>query len=150
MRWLLALCVGVAIGFFGHDRIAALAPSSTARLAEGPANLGGESPAAADETDRAAEQAEPVETTEGEAATPRQAVAMCVTCHGLDGIAKIPVAPHLAGESRVYLETQLKAFRTGKRQHEMMSVIAEGMSDADIKAAAKWYSAIEIAATAPE
>ena len=32
----------------------------------------------------------------------------CQICHGIDGIAKIPVAPHLAGESQIYLETQLK------------------------------------------
>lgn len=90
------------------------------------------------------------EVVEAAPVTPREAVGVCTTCHGLDGIAKIPIAPHLAGESRVYLETQLKAFRNGKREHEMMTVIAEGMSDEDIKAAAKWYSAIRITAEMPE
>lgn len=74
----------------------------------------------------------------------------CRTCHGMDGIAKIPIAPHLAGESQVYLETQLKAFRNGKREHEMMTVVAKGMSDEDIANVSKWYSSIKITATMPE
>ena len=74
----------------------------------------------------------------------------CSTCHGIDGIAKIPIAPHLAGESQVYIETQLKAFRNGKREHEMMTVVAKGLSDEDISDLAKWYAAIEITATMPE
>ena len=73
----------------------------------------------------------------------------CRVCHGIDGIAKIPIAPHLAGESQVYIETQLKAFRTGKREHEMMTVIAEGLSDEDISDLARWYSAIEISVRMP-
>jgi len=74
----------------------------------------------------------------------------CRTCHGIDGIARIPIAPHLAGESQVYIETQLKAFRNGKREHEMMTVVAEGLSDEDISDLAKWYSSIEITAKMPE
>ena len=74
----------------------------------------------------------------------------CRTCHGMDGIAKIPIAPHLAGESQVYLETQLKAFRNGKREHEMMTVVAKGLSDEDISNVSKWYSSIKIKATMPE
>ena len=74
----------------------------------------------------------------------------CRTCHGLDGIAKIPIAPHLAGESQVYIETQLKAFRKGKREHEMMTVVAKGSSDEDISDLAAWYAAIEITATMPD
>ena len=57
---------------------------------------------------------------------------MCQTCHGYDGIARIPNAPHIAGESRIYLQAQLKAFRSGKRKHEIMSVIAGQLSDEDI------------------
>ncbi|MGI9514157.1 MAG: c-type cytochrome, partial [Anderseniella sp.] len=56
----------------------------------------------------------------------------CQVCHGIDGIAKIPIAPHLAGESQIYLETQLKAFRSGKREHEMMTVVAKELKDDDI------------------
>jgi cytochrome c553 len=85
-----------------------------------------------------------------DAAAGRQKARQCQTCHGLDGIAKIPIAPHLAGESQIYLETQLKAFRSGKREHEMMSVVAKDLSDADISDLAAWYASIQIKATLPE
>ena len=74
----------------------------------------------------------------------------CQVCHGVDGIAKIPIAPHLAGESQIYIETQLKAFRSGKREHEIMSVVAKDLSDEDITNLAQWYSSIKITATVPE
>ena len=74
----------------------------------------------------------------------------CAVCHGVDGIAKIPIAPHLAGESRAYLETQLKAFKHGKREHEIMSVIAADLSTDEIKNVSAWYSAIEISVSVPE
>jgi cytochrome c553 len=80
----------------------------------------------------------------------RQKANQCRTCHGIDGIAQIPIAPHLAGESEVYLETQLRAFRSGKREHEMMSVVAAGLSDEDIADLAAWYSSIRIEAHLPE
>jgi cytochrome c553 len=74
----------------------------------------------------------------------------CQTCHGIDGIAKMPIAPHLAGESEIYLQTQLKAFRSGKRQQEMMSVVAKDLSDDDIANLAAWYAAIKISVEMPE
>ncbi len=74
----------------------------------------------------------------------------CQTCHGIDGIARIPVAPHLAGESQIYLETQLKAFRSGKRENEMMSVVAKSLTDDEITNLAEWYSSIEITAKMPD
>lgn len=80
----------------------------------------------------------------------RKKATQCRTCHGIDGIAKIPIAPHLAGESQIYLETQLKAFRNGKREHEMMTVVAKGLSDADISDLSAWYASIRITAELPE
>ncbi len=46
--------------------------------------------------------------------------------------------------------TQLKAFRSGKRTHEIMSVIAKDLSDEDMADLAAWYAAIKIEATLPE
>lgn len=86
----------------------------------------------------------------GDAGEGRKLARKCQTCHGLDGIAKMPDAPHIAGESQIYLESQLKAFRSGKRQHEIMSVIAKDLSDAEIGDLAAWYASIEITAKMPE
>lgn len=85
-----------------------------------------------------------------DAAAGRKKARQCQTCHGIDGIAKIPIAPHIAGESEIYLATQLKAFRSGKRVHEIMSVIAKDLSDEDISDLSAWYASIKITATMPE
>ena len=84
------------------------------------------------------------------AATPPRprATNLCQTCHGPDGIGITPDAPNLAGQPRVYLAEQLRAYRSGKRQHEVMSVIAKPLEDEEIAAIAAWYSAIAIEAKA--
>jgi cytochrome c553 len=74
----------------------------------------------------------------------------CVACHGADGIALIPDAPNLAGESNIYIDTQLKAFRIGKRKHEVMTEIAKPLSDADIRSMADWYAQVTIDITTVE
>ncbi|EEX14663.1 cytochrome c family protein [Citreicella sp. SE45] len=74
----------------------------------------------------------------------------CVSCHGADGIALLPEAPNLAGEVNIYIDTQLKAFRTGKRRHDIMSSIAAEMTDEEIRAVADWYAAVELEITGPE
>lgn len=73
----------------------------------------------------------------------------CTICHGADGFAIVEDAPHLAGEDTIYLETQLKAFRSGKREHEVMSPIAGGLEDEEIRAVSEWYAAIGIEIEAP-
>lgn len=78
------------------------------------------------------------------------APAACVACHGAEGIAVFEDAPNLAGETNIYIDTQLKAFRSGKRTHEIMSEIAAGMTDQEIRAAADWYAAVGFEVVAPE
>ena len=68
----------------------------------------------------------------------------CVTCHGLDGLSKVPEAPNLAGQPENYLLAQLTAFKAGQRQNEMMSIVIQDLSPADIEDLAAYYSAIEI------
>ena len=78
--------------------------------------------------------------TAGDAEAGRKVAGMCRTCHGLDGFAKIPIAPHIGGEPASYLAAQLKAFRDGTREHEMMTVVARGLSDAQIDDVSAWYA----------
>jgi cytochrome c553 len=80
----------------------------------------------------------------------RKKAQMCAACHGLDGVAKIPEAPNLAGESVIYIDRQLKAFRSGERKHPQMSIIAQGLSDEDIRNVADWYSSIKITVEVPQ
>jgi cytochrome c553 len=68
----------------------------------------------------------------------------CQACHGLDGLSKVPDAPNIAGQTEAYLATQLRAFRSGERKNEAMSVVAATLSDADIDNLAAYFAAIEI------
>lgn len=77
----------------------------------------------------------------------RKVAGMCRTCHGLDGFARIPIAPHIGGEPVEYLTAQLRAFRDGTREHEMMTVVARGLSDAQINDVAAWYAGHDAVAT---
>ena len=80
---------------------------------------------------------------------PAAAPEACVACHGADGIAVIPEAPNLAGENTIYIDTQLKAFRSGKRTSDIMTPIAEDLDDAAIRAAADWYAAVGLEVASP-
>ena len=81
---------------------------------------------------------------DGDIAAGRQAAQKCEACHGLDGKAKIPEAPNLAGQSSQYLIAQLNAFRSGERKNEMMSLVAPTLEDKEIENLAAYYSAIEV------
>jgi cytochrome c553 len=48
-----------------------------------------------------------------------KAESVCSVCHGVDGLAKIPEAPNLAGQSEGYLIEQITAFKSGERKNEM-------------------------------
>jgi cytochrome c553 len=83
-------------------------------------------------------------------ADPALAPEGCVACHGAEGVSQLLDAPNLAGETNIYIDTQLKAFRTGKRRHEIMSSIAAELTDQDIRAIADWYAAVTIKITQVE
>lgn len=74
---------------------------------------------------------------------------MCATCHGPLGLASAPDAPNLAGQSEIYLAAQLRAYRSGARRHEVMAVMAKGLSDEDIANLAAWYASIKVEAREP-
>lgn len=73
----------------------------------------------------------------------------CAACHGPQGLSTLVNAPHLAGQPELYLAEQLRAYRSGKRPHEVMSVIAKPLSDNDILDLAAWYASIPIEIKAP-
>lgn len=80
----------------------------------------------------------------------RKIANMCATCHGVDGYAQIPIAPHIGGEPKEYLEAQLMAFKTGQREHEMMSIVTASLSAQQISDVAAWYASHTAVATLPD
>jgi cytochrome c553 len=85
----------------------------------------------------------------GDVTAGRQKALMCQTCHGLDGKAKIPEAPNLAGQSPTYLIKALNDYRSGARKNDMMSLVAPTLKDKDVEDLAAYYSAIEVTVIAP-
>ena len=67
---------------------------------------------------------------------------ICSGCHGVKGKSAIPSYPHLAGQNKVYIEAQLKAFRDGNRNSPIMSPMAKNLTDDEIISLADYYSKI--------
>ena len=80
----------------------------------------------------------------------RRKALQCQTCHGLDGLSKLPDAPHLAGQPVPYLVKSLDDYRKGIRKHEMMTLVVKDLSDQDIADLAAYYGAIEISTKPPK
>jgi cytochrome c553 len=74
----------------------------------------------------------------------RQKAAACRPCHGLDGMSRRPDSPHIAGQIDMYLQEQLRKYRSGERPHPVMGVVTQGLSDSDIDDLAAFYSGIRI------
>jgi len=79
----------------------------------------------------------------------RQKALQCQTCHGLDGKAKLPEAPNLAGQNEIYFAKTLKDYRSGARQNEMMSLVARNLKDEDIADLAAYFAAIPVTVGEP-
>jgi cytochrome c553 len=85
----------------------------------------------------------------GDAKAGRQKALQCQTCHGLDGMAKLPEAPNLAGQNEAYLVKALKDFRSGTRKNDMMSLVIANLKDADIANLAAYFAAIPVTVGTP-
>lgn len=66
----------------------------------------------------------------------------CMSCHLPDGAGIAPDYPRLAGLSGEYLKTQLEAFKSGDREHDMMNPIAFPLSEEQIQQLAIFISGL--------
>jgi cytochrome c553 len=80
----------------------------------------------------------------------RRKAVQCQACHGLDGLSKLPEAPHLAGQPERYLVKSLEDYRTGARKDEMMALVVKNLSAQDIADLAAYYAAIEVSVQPPK
>jgi cytochrome c553 len=74
----------------------------------------------------------PALAASGNIAAGRTKAVQCQACHGLDGLSKLPEAPHIAGQPVPYLVKVLNEFRKGIRKNEMMSIVAQQLNDQDV------------------
>lgn len=78
----------------------------------------------------------------GDPAAGERKAKQCASCHGMNGYSGNPQWPNLAGQKEQYLAAQLKAFRDGDRQNDLMSPMAKGLSDQDIQDLAAYYATL--------
>jgi cytochrome c553 len=81
---------------------------------------------------------------------PAKVRTLCQSCHGENGVAVLPGAANLSGQQKEYLIQQLRAYRSGSRHNEQMSIIAKTLTDSDIENLADWYSAIKVTVEVPK
>ncbi len=87
----------------------------------------------------------------GDAAAGRTKVrVLCQNCHGENGVAVLPGAANLSGQQKEYLRAQMRAYRSGSRQNELMSIVAKTLTDDDIENMAEWYSSIKVTVEMPK
>ena len=79
-------------------------------------------------------------------ATGKTKARACAVCHGTLGVSVTPDAPNLAGQPERYVVEQLKDYRSGKRHHEVMSIMAKPLSNEDIADLAAWFASLQVEA----
>ena len=62
----------------------------------------------------------------------------------------LPGAADLSGQQKQYIAQQLRAYRSGRRQNEQMSIISKSLTDAEIENLAAWYSRIKLTVQVPK
>jgi len=67
--------------------------------------------------------------------------AVCIACHGLDGMSAIPANPNIAGMPEQYIAKQLELFKSGSRKNPIMQGMAASLSPADMKGLGAYYFA---------
>jgi cytochrome c553 len=78
----------------------------------------------------------------GHAETIEEKAQLCAACHGEDGLPpeqSYPV-PIIWGQNLGYLHFQLRDFKSGARQSEVMSPIAQALPHEDLTALAQYFS----------
>jgi cytochrome c553 len=77
-------------------------------------------------------------------------VKVCAGCHGADGNSPTPGVPSIAGQPRVFLENMLVLMREGLRGSGVMQNMIRGVTDKEIVALARHFSALPARAAAGE
>lgn len=73
----------------------------------------------------------------------KNAVALCIGCHGIPGyktaFPDVYHVPKIAGQQPAYIVNALKAYKSGERSHPSMRGIAASLSEEDMKRLADYY-----------
>jgi cytochrome c553 len=75
------------------------------------------------------------------AAAAQDRVALCDACHGAGGVSQTAGTPSIAGQPKLFLETQLVLFREEIRLSPPMQAAVSGLTDKEITRLAEYYAA---------
>lgn len=67
------------------------------------------------------------------------AAAVCVACHGNDGVGVLPAYPTLSGQHAEYLARALEEYKSGARKNPIMVGFVSTLGAEDIEALAEFY-----------
>lgn len=83
------------------------------------------------------------QAVQGDAEAGRAKNSMCIGCHEIPGykssFPSVYHVPRIVGQNARYLESALREYRSGARNHPTMTAVAEGLSDRDIADLAAYY-----------
>ena len=66
----------------------------------------------------------------------------CMVCHGANGVPLDPkTMPVIAGQQSYYIFKQLVNYRNGMREHPIMTPVAKGLQEADLRPLAAYFAA---------
>jgi len=69
-------------------------------------------------------------------------VALCAACHGANGVPTDPkTMPNIWGQTPYYMFKQLVNYRNGMREHPIMTPIAKGLQESDLRPMAAYFAA---------
>jgi len=67
---------------------------------------------------------------------------LCAACHGQNGVPSDPkTVPIIWGQERSYLFKQMRNYRNGERDNPIMSPIARGLAEEDLRKIASYFPA---------
>jgi cytochrome c553 len=72
----------------------------------------------------------------------KEKAAVCSGCHGEAGISQTENIPSLAGQPDQFIQWQLVFFRGGSRKNEQMQLIAEQVSNEDVRTLGAYFAAL--------
>jgi cytochrome c553 len=73
----------------------------------------------------------------------KQALAVCIKCHGENGVGSGPVNPNLAGQDATYMLNALRAYKSATRDDETMTPKLKNLTDDELKAFAVYYAGLD-------
>jgi len=79
----------------------------------------------------------------------KAAAAVCLACHGPQGVSTNALWPNLAGQKEEYLVKQLKEFRSEDRKNPVMGPLAKTLGDSDIDNLAAFFASLPAGGAAP-